>query len=82
MENENKSFVNILISFLRSCSQNFLLIFQSYSRDHVHNCERDLRQEMGILAKLLFTFSTIVFNMMKQALTLLSAISSEVTEGQ
>ena len=51
MENENTSFVNILIPFLRSSSQQC--------------CEHDLMKEIEILAKLVFLFSIILFNMMK-----------------
>ena len=51
MENENTSFANISISFIRSCSQ--------------HCCELDNRKGIKILAKLVFSFSLIVFNMMK-----------------
>ena len=54
MENENTSFANISIPFLRSCSY-FL----------VTCCEHDLRKGIEILAKLVFSFSIIVFNMMK-----------------
>ena len=49
-----------------------LLIFRYLSWDHVHSehdlrkcCEHDLRKEIEILAKLVFSFSIIVFNMMK-----------------
>ena len=51
MENENTSFANISIPFLRSCSQEC--------------CEHDLRKGIEILAKLAFSFPIIVFNMMK-----------------
>ena len=29
------------------------------------NCDKDLREKMGMFIKLLFLFATIVFNMMK-----------------
>ena len=51
MDNENTSFANISISFLRSCSQEC--------------CENDLRKGIEILAKFVFSFSIIVFNIMK-----------------
>ena len=54
MGSENTSFANISISFLRSCS------------DHVHECcEHDLRKGIEILAKLVISYSIIVFKMMK-----------------
>ena len=65
VENVNKSFANIPIPCLRSCSQ---LWTWSLERDWNINkkfCEHDLRKEIEILTKLLFSFSIIVFNMMK-----------------
>ena len=45
-----KVFANISIPFLRSCS---------------HHSERDLWEGIQLLAKLVFSFSIIVFNKMK-----------------
>ena len=50
MENENTSFAIFSIAFMRSCSQH---------SDH------DLTKGIEILAKLVFSFSIIVFNMIK-----------------
>ena len=50
MENESTSFANILIPFLRPCSQYY---------------EHDFRKGIEILAKLVFSFSIITLNMMK-----------------
>ena len=51
MENGNTSFANISIPFMRS------RIF--------YCCEHGLRKKIEILAKLVFSFSRIVLNMMK-----------------
>ena len=64
MENENMSFANILIPFVRSCSQHCQLC-HCYVHSIVHGIEHDLRKGIKILAKLVFSFSIIVFNMMK-----------------
>ena len=50
MENENTSFPNASISFMRSCSK---------------CCENGLKKGVEILAKLVFSLSIMVFNMMK-----------------
>ena len=50
MENEITSFANISIPLLGSCSQ---------------HCGHDPRRGIEILAKLVFSFSIIVFNMVK-----------------
>ena len=54
VKNENTSFANISIPFLRSCSQ------------HSVQCrEHNLRKGIEMLGKLVFPFSIIVFNMLK-----------------
>ena len=42
-----------------------LLIFWSLSWDYVQSTEHDLRKRIELLAKLVFSFSIIVFNMIK-----------------
>ena len=64
MENENMSFANILIPFMRSCSQHCQLC-HCHVHSIVHGIEHDLRKGIKILARLVFSFSFIVFSMMK-----------------
>lgn len=52
MENWNKRFANILIHFLKSWSQIMI-------------CNHDLRNEIEVLVKHLFSFPVAIFNMMK-----------------
>ena len=59
-ENENTSFADISIPFLRWCSQH-----RSCSQYRSLSWHPDLRKGIEILAKLVFSFSFIVFNMMK-----------------
>ena len=64
MKNENTSFANISIPSLRSCSQHSKYVVKCC--EHVVKCcEPDLRKGIKILAKLVFSFSIIVFNMFK-----------------
>ena len=59
-ENENTSFANISIPFLRSgCQERDLYC------EHDLCCEHHLRKGMEISAKLAFSFSFIVFNIIK-----------------
>ena len=59
-ENENTSFANISIPFLRSgCQERDLYC------EHDLCCEHHLRKGMEISAKLVFSFSFIVFNIIK-----------------
>ena len=59
-ENENASFADISIPFLRWCSQH-----RSCSQYKPFSWHPDIRKGIEILAKLVFSFSFIVFNMMK-----------------
>ena len=59
-ENENASFADISIPFLRWCSQH-----RSCSQYRSLSWHPDLRKGIEILAKLVFSFSFIVLNMMK-----------------